>query len=207
MLIHNGSPRAGSAAHAGPAAVDDLVGFWELRPRTALRDALHHHLGRALTGPCARRDVTCLSNWAARVAVDEIARQPACDRLRVAPPARPSAPDDWLRAHAAERGVPLAPARPGPAPDAGVVVAVGSLADTTDDDLAPLLRGVRQHCAAEAVVVWSHSLTWPDRARRVRSTFADLFAAVDVDEVGPGGCGSWFVGSAWTSTAAAGARS
>jgi hypothetical protein len=195
-----------AAVVADELVADELVALWELAPRVAFRAAVRRHLRRALDSSHAPRDVACLSGWAARTAVDEIARHPQRDRLRVRPPGQPVAPADWLCRHAAARGVALAPDdASSPRPGAAVVVAFGSLAHATGD-VTPVLRGVRRRWP-DAVVLWSHSLIWPDRARRVRATFETLFAGVDVDVVGTDldGDQSWLVGSAWA-CAPAGAR-
>lgn len=181
MPTHDGlAHRKGTAPDAGPMVIDELVAFWELQPRIAFRDAVRRHLRRALDSACARRGITCLSDWAAGTAIDEIARHPLRDLLRVRPP-------------------------DGPADTAGVVVALGSLAGTACDARSMVLQDVRRRCAPDAVVVWSHSLFWPGRAWQVRSAFEELFATVEVDVVGAGAesSHSWFVGSAWTSGTAA----
>jgi hypothetical protein len=190
-------PGRTGARPTAPPPVDDLAALWELTPRSAFHDAVRRHLRRALDGPPAGRDIACASNWAARAAIDEVARHPRRDRLRVHLPDRPGAPDDRLRGYAAEHGVALA-APAGSGPDASVVVAFGSLAASPDDELGAALRGLRRWCAPGAVVLWSHSLAWPQRAGRVRAGIESLFTAVDVERVGsaaePGQ--SWLVGSA-----------
>jgi hypothetical protein len=204
--IHDGlADRERTPAGADPAVIDELVAFWELQPRVAFRDAVRRHLRRALDSTCARRGITCLSNWAASATIDEIARSPLRELLRVRPPDRPGALDHWLHRQAAESGVMLA--SDDAVPDAGVVVAFGSFALTPCADLSMLLHGVRRRCAPDAVVVWSHSLVRPGRAQYVRSAFEKLFGTVEVEVVGSGPeSGQWYVGSAWTPGAAAGVQ-
>ena len=187
------------------AAIDELAAFWELQPRVAFQDAARRHLHRALGSACAAHGIACLSAWAARVTIDEIARHPQRDLLRERLPDPPEAlDDDWPTSPdgrpGAERGAPS---------NAGVVVALGSLGPAEPGTLSAVLQDLRRRCVGNAVVVWSHSLVWPERARYVRSRFAEMFDAVDVEVVGSGLDLSqrWYVGSAWTSGATFGATS
>ena len=183
----------------------DPTPHWGLRPEFDHLGGLQRHVSLALRARTGPQNLICLCSSYARTAMDAVGEHSSRDGIRVSVVESDPRTARSLREHARSRHVVLDVV----AGDAGstdayldavpadVVLASGSLADSAAGSLSRTTSAIRLLCAEGATIVWSHALSWPDRAREARRLFgSDSFTEISTDRVGehtrwPG----WLVGS------------